>query len=78
MHPGFHRRSLAGAGPSPIRSGRSSAVGGGQAVAAADEGRVERDHVEQGAEAELLLDQPADRAAFGPGSVGSKNSSHGS
>ena len=35
-------------------------------MAALDEGRVERDHVEEGAEAELLLDQAPDRPALGP------------
>ncbi len=41
-------------------------LSGGHAVAALHEGRVERYHVKQGAEAELLLDEPSDGPAFGP------------
>ena len=70
--------SADGAAPSPISSGRSSGSAARQAVAAADQVGVERDHVEQGAEAELLLDQPPDGPALRPDSFGSKNSSHGS
>ncbi len=39
---------------------------GAEAVAAPDQGRVERDHVEQRAEAQLLLQQPRERPALGP------------
>ena len=39
---------------------------GPDAVASPHQSRVERDHVEQGAEPQLLLDEPADRPALGP------------
>ena len=51
--------------PSPMRSGRSSGSAAGRPWLPLHQRRVERDHVEQRAEAELLLHQPPDARPFG-------------
>ena len=59
-------RSAAGGGPSPIRIGRSSARPARRPWLPRTRLAIERDHVEQGAEAQLLLQEPRDRPALGP------------
>ena len=63
-------RASPGAGPSPIRIGPVLVARGGQAVAPPDQRGVERDHVEEGPEAQLLAEQPAGQPELGGGEFG--------